>query len=123
MTWWTWLISKAGGRALLFVGGILLGLTIVMLVSQCSRPKAGDVAKQANRSAAAYGEAVGNAVNTIDNRYVIESDMNEAVKQVKGEIGDAKSPSAIRNAILDSLCKKPAHRDDPACAVQPSNPG
>lgn len=79
--------------------------------------------KQSNANAEAFGDAAEDAANRIGDRAATESTIDNAVEQVKDKIGNAKSPTAIRNAVLDSLCRKPSHRDDPACAVQPPDPG
>ncbi len=123
-----WLVAKIGAKAAKVVtvaGIIFLALLIAFLFGKCS-DRSPDIAKQveqSNSSAEAFGDAAEDAANMIGDRFATETDIDNAVEQVKDDIGNAKSPAAIRDAVLDSLCRKPSHRDDPACAVQPPNPG
>lgn len=123
-----WLIGKVGQRlaAPLFYGGIILiALIIAFTLGRCG--KEDDTVQkqidQSNANAEAFGEAVEGAVDIIDNRNINDATVDNAVEQVKDKIGNAKSPVAIRDAVLDSLCRKPSHRDDPACTMRPPDSG
>lgn len=123
-----WLITKIGAKAARVVtiaGIVLLAVLIALLFGRCS-DRSSDIEeqiKQSNASSEAFGEAAENAANLIGDRFATESDIDNAVEQVKDQIGNAKSPTAIRDAVLDSLCRKPSHRDDPACAVRAPDSG
>lgn len=123
-----WLIAKIGAkaaRAVIVAGIIMLALLIAFMFGKCS-DRSDDIAtqiKQSNSSAEAYGDAVENAANRIGDRTATDRDIDNAVEQVKDKIGNAKDPAAVRDAVIDSLCRKPSHRDDPACAMQPIDPG
>lgn len=123
-----WLIAKVGQKLAgpIFYGGlILLAVLIAFGLGKCS-DRSDDIEeqiKQSNANAEAFGDAAEDAANRIGDRAATESTIDNAVEQVKDKIGNAKSPTAIRNAVLDSLCRKPSHSDDPACAVQPPDPG
>lgn len=123
-----WLVTKIGAKAarvVMIVGIVLLAAFIAFVFGRCS-DRSGDIEeqiKQSNSSTEAYGDAVENAANRIGDRTATDRDIDNAVEQVKDKIGNAKDPAAVRDAVIDSLCRKPSHRDDPACAMQPIDPG
>lgn len=123
----TWLITKVGAKLAgpLFYGGIiLLVLLIAFGVGKCS-DRSDDIAKQieqSNATSEAFGDAAEDAANRVGDRTATDATIDAAVEQVKDKIGEAKTDTAVRNAVLDSLCRKPSHSDDPACTMRQVDP-
>jgi hypothetical protein len=104
---------------------VLAGLVIVVMVvaglaiRSCTRDNTAQrQAEQTTASGDAYANAAENAIDTIGNRVVTERDIDNAINNVQQEILNAQDPAAIRSAVLDSVCRSPSHRNDPACAVR-----
>ena len=122
-----WFIRKFGAKLAgpLFYGGtILLALLIAFGFGKCS-DRSDDITKQieaSNAATEAFGDAAADAANRVGDRTATDATIDAAVEQVKDKIGEAKTDTAIRDAVLDSLCRKPSHRDDPACAMRQADP-
>lgn len=118
-----WLGPK-GVRIAWIVIVALIALALAFGLGRCG-DRSEDIAtqiEQSNKSGEAFQDATADAIGRIGDRTVTEGAIDDAVEQVKDEIGDAKSPDDIRRALLDSLCGQPSHRDDPACGVRKTDP-
>lgn len=122
-----WLIAKVGSKLAgpLFYGGIILLLLLIVFgLGKCS-DRNDDIVKQieqSNATSEAFGDAAEDAANRVGDRTANDATVDAAVEQVKDQIGNAKTDTAIRDAVLDSLCRKPSHSDDPACTMREANP-
>ena len=121
-----WLIARIGAKwatRLMWSVGIAAFLGAVFLLGRCT---AGDddptpQIQQSNRSAEAMGKAAESAVNAVTDLVITEQSVDAAVRDATQEIDNAKDVDAVRDAVLDSLCGRATHRDDPACKLHRSN--
>lgn len=105
---------------------VLIGLILLVLfgggfaLAKCTggNDAAEAQAEQTTRSGEAIANAAEAAVETIGNRAVTEREIDQATMNVMEQIENAQDPAIIRDAVRNSVCGKPSHRNDPACAVR-----
>lgn len=99
----------------------LILLTIILAVGSCGRDRTAE--KQAEQTAAsgrAANAAGAAAVNTAASVAAGEAASDAETRRTMGEINESHDPDAVRNAVLDRVCKQDSHRLDPACRLRRS---
>lgn len=97
---------------------ILLGGTFALGRCTGGNTQAEKQAEQTVASGDAVSKAAAAAIGTIGNRNATDQDVDQAVAQIQGKIGNAQSVDDIRGTVIAGLCGQKSHRDDPACKVQ-----
>lgn len=124
MTWIAGILGTKAGKIGAGVLGVLLLGVLIFALGRCTGGN-DDVAaqvEQTNRSGEAAADAAEMAIDTLEDRTVTDAAIDAAVTKATQEIENAETVDAVRSAVIDSLCGQTAHRNDPACRVQPTNP-
>lgn len=111
--------QKLAKPAFFVLMAIVLGGALFLL-GRCKGDNDEVVAQieQTNRSGEAIANAAEMAIEKLDDRTVTDAAVDQAVASTVQEIGRAESADAVRDAVIDGLCREPQHRNDPACAVR-----
>jgi hypothetical protein len=75
-------------------------------------------AEQTTRSGDAIANAAENAVEVVTKSAATDQTIDRSTAVAQKEIDNAQTPLAVRNAVLDGVCKQKSHRNDPACALR-----
>ena len=105
-------------RIVVFVVGSLIIIGAMFILQQCARERDLPQVTQTELSGDAMANAAQSAVETIGNYNQAERETDVATANTQGTISHAQSPDAIRDAVLDGLCRSSSHRNDPACKVR-----
>lgn len=118
----TWLIATFGERAARLIVAVLVALVIGAFVLFLARRSHDDTpavqAQQTTRSADAVSNAARDAIETIGNRTATDAVVDQATMDTVENINNAIDPFSVRDAVIAGVCRNPAHRNDPACAVR-----
>jgi hypothetical protein len=117
------LVSRFGATAAkrIFFAIIVLFVLIVLIgLAKCGGVDrtAERQAEQTTRSGDASANAASAAIDTIENRHDADTTGDAAVAATQGTIDNAQNPDDVRSAVLDGVCAKASHRNDPACPVR-----
>lgn len=117
------LIKMVGERAAKPVFFGLIGVVIVacaIMLAKCSgRDRTAErQAEQTTRSGDAYANASNAAIGTIERRHDTDAAGDSGVAETQRTIDNAQDPDAVRNAVIDRVCRSASHRHDPACPVR-----
>lgn len=94
-------------------------LILILIVGSCGRDRASErQAEQTSASGEAANAAGASAVNTAASVAAAEASNDAATRRTVETINESNNPDAVRNAVLDRLCKQESHRLDPACRVR-----
>jgi hypothetical protein len=105
--------SRGAQVALLVIVTALIAFTVAKCTGGNKREAA--QAEQTSASGQAIANAAQDAVETVSNRSEADLAIDAATAQAKKEIKDAKSPAAVRAAVVKSLCARAEYKLDPAC--------
>lgn len=98
----------------IIVAVLLLG--IVFLLGRCTgNDDPTPQIEQTDRSTAAITGAAEGAIKALEERTVTEDAIDQAVQGAIADIGTAASPEAVEAVVIQSVCAKPSHRNDPGC--------
>ena len=124
ITWLAGIVGEKAAKPVLFGAFALLLIIATLIVTKsCSNDRAvQEQADQTNRSGEAIADAAQSAIATIGNRTATDKVVDQAVATAQGNIDNAQDANAVRNAVLDSVCGSPAHRNDPACSMRGPDP-
>lgn len=103
------------------VGGALalVLLAVILSVGSCGRDKTAErQAEQTAASGQAANIAGANAVNVAASVAADEIAADARTRQTMETINESRDPDAVRNAVLDRVCKQDSHRLDPACRLR-----
>lgn len=109
-------------RAIIFLC-LIVAVSLICLfgVSQCQRAQnASTAAKVAKGQAGAAIESGGDAADTVGNRMTADAETDAITQENRDAIHNAEGARApvapaVRNAGLDSLCRRAAYSHDPRC--------
>jgi|SRR5882757_8819174 len=119
----TWLTGKVGAtfaKPMLFTVIAVLIAIIVFTLAKCTGGDntAQQQATQTTRSGDAMANSASSAIGTVENRHDADATGDAAVAATQGNIDNAQNPDDLRGAVLNGVCRKTSHRNDPACKVR-----
>lgn len=116
-----WLTLNFGANAAKWIvrglAVLIVVLCLMLLLSRCGHgnDQAGRQAEQTTRSSEATANSSASAIGTIENRHDTDANGDAAVIATQGAIANAATPSERHSAVVAGVCRKPSHRNDPAC--------
>lgn len=121
ITWLAGIVGPKLARPLFYGGAALLLVALIFTLGYCSRDDKSDEleaqVEQTNRSGEAIANAAEMAIDRIGGQTATDEAIDAAVDNTVDRIEGAQDADAIRNAVIQGLCTKPSHRNDPACAT------
>lgn len=97
----------------------LVLLAVILSVGSCGRDKTAErQAEQTAASGQAANTAGAAAVNTAASVAAGEAASDAETRRTMGVINESSDPDAVRNAVLERVCKQDSHRLDPACRLR-----
>lgn len=121
-----WLIPIVGeklAKPLMIGGGIILLIGAIFLLGRCTGndDELEAQVEQTSRSSEAIADAAEMAIDKVEDQTATERSIDIAVAETVASIEGAQDADAVRNAVIQGLCSKPSHRNDPACTTQAEN--
>lgn len=118
----TWLIATFGERAARFIVALgvalIIGAFVLFIAWRSHDDTPSEQAKQTTRSSEAVADAAQDAIATIGKRTATDALIDDVTVDTVKEIENAVDPFDVRDAVVAGVCRNPAHRRDPACAVR-----